>query len=109
MKQYLHIVLKSKMEKVVFLDLSYQYDLSYVTYKNNWKHSVNLTEKLWSLKYSYNYLHLQGETFCLGWWISKSSIAQVHRPTTWAFFYVGKDVRIKYVSSDFCLHFYHME
>ena len=38
-----------------------------------------------------------------------SFIAQVHRPTKWAFFCVGKHVRIKYASSNFCLHIYHME
>ena len=34
-------------------------------------------------------------------------IAQVYRPTTWVFFYVGKDVKIKYSSSNFCLYLYH--
>ena len=36
-------------------------------------------------------------------------MTQVLPPTTWVFFYVGKDVRIKYASSNFCLHLYHME
>ena len=27
----------------------------------------------------------------------------------WAFFYVGKDIKIKYVSSNFSLYLYHME
>ena len=36
-------------------------------------------------------------------------IVQVHYPATFAFCYVGKDVRIKYVSSNFSLHLYHMK
>ena len=35
------------------------------------------------------------------WWISKSF--DIHHPNTWAFFYVGKDVKIKYASSNFSL------
>ena len=41
----------------------------------------------------------------LGWWISKS----FDRPTTLTFFYIGKDVRIKYASNNFCLHLYYIE
>ena len=37
------------------------------------------------------------------------STAQVHRPTTWVFFYVGIDVEIKYASSNFSLYLYHTE
>ena len=36
-------------------------------------------------------------------------IAQVHRPTTWVFFYVGKDKKIEYALSNFSLYFYHMK
>ena len=43
----------------------------------------------------------------LGWWISKSF--NIHCQTTWGFFYVKKDVRIKYTSSNFCLHLHHRE
>ena len=33
----------------------------------------------------------------------------IHCQTTWGFFYVKKDVRIKYTSSNFCLHLHHRE
>ena len=36
-------------------------------------------------------------------------IAQVHRPTTWVSLYIGKDVKIKYTSSNFSLYLCHME
>ena len=41
---------------------------------------------------------------------------ELHRPssspdrlTTWVFFYVRKDVKVKCASKDFCWHLYHME
>ena len=47
----------------------------------------------------------------LGWWISKSF--DIHRPSSspnhMSFFYVGKDVRIKYASSNFSLFLCYME
>ena len=35
------------------------------------------------------------------WYSLPRFIAQVHRPTTWTFFYIGKGVKIKYASSNF--------
>ena len=44
-------------------------------------------------------------------WISKVLIfiSQGHRPTTWEFFYIGKDIKIKYTSNNCSFYLYHMK